>query len=264
MRIVRFNTRGNVKCGVLENNAIHGMKGSLFTQFKGPGSSYKLDGSTYNLGEVKLLAPCKPSKIVCVGGNHVTHCRDVEKAAAHPLMFDKPSTSVIGPEDTIVLPDPGRFVTYEGELAVVIGKKAKDVAEEHVDEYVLGYTCHNDIGDIDILNEDASSHTRGKGFDTFSPIGPWIETDINPNDLKIETHLNGELCQSDRTGGLVVGITKLVSFFSSVMTLLPGDVVSTGTPGKLGTERLKPGDVLELTIEKIGTMRNYIASKNNK
>lgn len=264
MRILRFNAQGTVKYGVLEDNDIRGMQGSPFTQWKGPGSSFKLDGSTYKLNEVKLLAPCTPSKVLCVGGNHINHTRDADKSYKIPLMFDKPSTAVVGPDDTILLPpEANNSLAYEGELAVVIGKRATDVPEEKWREYVLGYTCHNDVAIYGFLS---GSHTRGKGYDTFAPIGPWIETDLDPDDVIIETRINGKIAQHDSTKGIIAKVPRLIHFFTSAITLLPGDVLSTGTPGKMGEEtgedmNLKPGDVVELEIDKIGTLRNYVANK---
>jgi 2-keto-4-pentenoate hydratase/2-oxohepta-3-ene-1,7-dioic acid hydratase in catechol pathway len=171
-----------------------------------------------------------------------------------PLIFLKPSTTVIGPDGKIILPHGRKRIDYEGELGVVIGKKAKDVPEEEANEYVLGYTCFNDVSDRHAQAEDGQ-WTRAKGYDTFAPIGPWIETDIDSDKLKLETYLNGELRQSASTNDLIFGASKLISFISAVMTLLPGDVIATGTPSGIGP--ISPGDVIEIRIEKIGTLRNF-------
>jgi 2-keto-4-pentenoate hydratase/2-oxohepta-3-ene-1,7-dioic acid hydratase in catechol pathway len=149
-------------------------------------------------------------------------------------------------------------VDYEGELGVVIGRKAKDVSKEGMNDYILGYTCVNDVTERHVQKADGQ-WTRAKGYDTFAPIGPWIETNVAPNDLKLETYLNGELRQSARTSDLVFGVAELVSFISGVMTLLPGDVIATGTPSGIG--RMNLGDVVEVRIEKIGTLRNYVVAK---
>jgi len=214
------------------------------------------DGSTYKLGEVRLLAPCAPSKIVALGLNYRSHAEETKlPIPSVPLIFLKPSTSVIGPDDEILLPPLSRRVDYEGELGVVIDRKAKDVSRDMAKDYVLGYTCVNDVSER-YAQRDDGQWTRAKGFDTFAPVGPWIETEINPDDLNIETYLNGSLCQSARTSDLIFGVDELVSFISSVMTLLPGDIISTGTPSGIG--RMNHGDVVEVSIEKIGTLRNYV------
>lgn len=257
MRLVRFAAQKRVKYGILEGNVVHGLRGSPFAQFRGPGSSFRLDGSTFRTDEVRLLTPCLPSKIVCLGLNYRTHAEESKMTIPSvPLIFLKPSTAVIGPDDKIVLPQPGRRVDYEGELAVVIGRKVKDVAEDKAKGHVLGYTCFNDVSDRDVLKEDGLQLARGKGYDTFAPMGPWIETDLDPDDVLLETYLNGELRQSARTSDLIVGVSKLISFISGAMTLLPGDVIATGTPSGIG--RMNPGDVVEVRIEKIGTLRNFV------
>ena len=259
LRIVRFATGRKVKYGVLEGSAIRGFRGSPFAHFKGCSSSFTLDGSTYELGEVRLLAPCVPSKIVALGLNYHSHAEETKLSIPSvPLIFLKPSTAVIGHDDEIVLPPLSRRVDYEGELGVVIGRKAKDVLQDKAQDYILGYTCVNDVSERYAQKEDGQ-WTRAKGFDTFAPIGPWIETEIDPDDLKIETYLNGRLCQSARTSDLIFGVAELVSFISSVMTLLPGDIISTGTPSGIG--RMNPGDVVEVRIEKIGNLRNFVVGR---
>ncbi|MBA7711065.1 hypothetical protein ES703_120017 [subsurface metagenome] len=259
MRIIRFVAQHKVKYGALEDNVIHGFRGSPFTHFKSPGSSPIFDGSTYELGKVRLLAPCLPSKIVCLGLNYGDHAEETKlPIPATPLIFLKPSTSVIGPDDEIILPRSSRRVDYEGELGVVIGRKAKDVPEDKAKDYVLGYTCVNDVSERYVQKEDGQ-WTRAKGYDTFAPIGPWIETELDPDDLKLETYLNGELRQSTDTSNLIFGVAKLISFISSAMTLLPGDVIATGTTSGIG--RMKPGDVVEVKIEKIGSLRNLVVSQ---
>jgi 2-keto-4-pentenoate hydratase/2-oxohepta-3-ene-1,7-dioic acid hydratase in catechol pathway len=172
-----------------------------------------------------------------------------------PLIFLKPPTAVIGPDDKIILKHLTNRVDHEGELGVVIGKKAKDVPEDKAREYILGYTCFNDVSDRNAQNEDNQA-TRGKGYDTYAPFGPWIETDVVPDDLKLETYLNGELRQSARTRDFIFNVSQLVHFISAIMTLLPGDLIATGTPAGVG--HMKPGDVVEVKIEKIGTLRNFV------
>lgn len=258
MRIVRFATQGKIKYGVLADNTVHGLRGSPFVRFKGPGNSFGLDGSAYELPEVKLLSPCLPSKIVALGLNYRSHAGEVKMSLPSvPLIFLKPSTAVIGPDDVIILPRDAKRVDYEGELGVVIGRRAKDVLRAEAKGYVLGYTCVNDVTERHIQKADGQ-WTRAKGFDTFAPVGPCIETELVPDDLKLETYLNGELRQSGRTSDLIFGIAELIEFVSGVMTLLPGDIISTGTPSGIGS--MNPGDVVGIIIEKIGTLRNYVAS----
>ena len=260
MRIVRFDTRDKVKYGMLAENIVHGFQGNPFAHFKRLGSSLTLDRSTYKLEEVRLLAPCLPSKIVCLGLNYRSHAEETKLPVPPvPLIFLKPPTAIIGPGDKIILPRLYRHVDYEGELGVVIGKKAKDVPEDKAKEYVIGYTCFNDVSERHAQKEDGQ-WTRAKGYDTFAPIGPCIETEVNPDDLKLETYLNGELRQSACTSDLIFGVSKLVSFISGVMTLLPGDVITTGTPSGIG--RVNPGDVVEVRIERIGTLRNFVVAQS--
>jgi len=259
LRIVRFAAQNKVKYGRLEGNIIHSFRGSPLIRFKGPDSSFTLDGDIYELDEVRLLVPCTPSKIVCLGLNYRSHAEESKfPIPSVPLIFLKPSTAVIGPDDEIILPRFSKRVDYEGELGVVIGKKAKDVPQNLAKDYVLGYTCVNDVSERHIQKEDGQ-WTRAKGFDTFAPIGPWVETEIDPDDLKLETYLNGEVRQSTRTSDLIFGIAELISFISGVMTLLPGDVIATGTTAGIG--RMNPGDVVEVRIEKIGNLRNFVVGQ---
>lgn len=257
MRLVRFAAQGRPKYGLLTDNVISGLRGSPFAHFQHLNSPSILDGSTYKLDEVKLLVPCLPSKIVCLGLNYPSHIEETKlPIPSAPLIFLKPSTAVIGPDDKIILPQGRKRIDYEGELGVVIGKKAKDVPEEKAREYIVGYTCFNDVSDRHAQAEDRQ-WTRAKGYDSFAPIGPWIETEADPENLKLETYLNGELRQSASTSDLIFGISKLISFISGVMTLLPGDVIATGTPSGIGP--LNPGDVIEVRIDKMGTLRNFVA-----
>ncbi len=260
MRIVRFVYKGKPRYGILKNGVISGIKGNPFASSRGRSAPFEPDGTTCQMAEVKLLAPCLPSKIVCLGLNYRKHAEEFKLEIPHvPLIFLKPSTAVIGPDDKIILPRTSTRVDYEGELGVVIAKKAKDVPENKFREVILGYTCFNDVTERHIQKDDGQ-WTRAKSFDTFAPLGPWIETDIDPDNLKLETYLNGELRQSIRTSDLIFGIPKLVSFISSVMTLLPGDVIASGTPS--GVNRMKHGDVIEVTIEKIGTLKNSVVAQS--
>ncbi|MBI2831975.1 MAG: fumarylacetoacetate hydrolase family protein [Chloroflexi bacterium] len=256
MRIIRFATGRTTRYGIFEDNIIRALRGSPFAptfNLKKP----PLDSATYSPDEVKLLAPCAPSKLVCLGLNYHKHAEEFnQQIPSVPLIFLKPSTSVIGPDEEIVLPYLTARIDYEGELGAVIGKRAKNVPQEKVRDYILGYTCVNDVTERHAQKEDVQ-WTRSKSFDTFAPIGPWIETDVEPDDLEIQTRLNGELRQSARTSDLIFSVPKVVSFISSIMTLLPGDVIPTGTPSGIG--RIKPDDVVEVCIEKIGTLRNPVS-----
>jgi len=211
------------------------------------------------LEELKLLAPCTPSKVICLGVNYRSHAIETGlPIPSVPLIFLKPPTAVIGPEDKIELPRlEKRRVDYEAELGVVIGKRAKAISREQAKECVLGYTCFNDVSERYAQKSDGQ-WTRCKGYDTFAPIGPWIETEVDPDDLLVESYLNGEVRQSARTSDLIFGIADIVSFISGIMTLLPGDVIATGTPSGIG--KMKPGDVIEIKIEKIGTLKNYVVN----
>jgi 2-keto-4-pentenoate hydratase/2-oxohepta-3-ene-1,7-dioic acid hydratase in catechol pathway len=249
VRVIRFSVQGKIKYGVLEEGFIRGLWGRPFARFS-------FDGNTYKLDEVKLLAPCTPSKIVCLGLNYRSHAEETKLPIPEvPLIFLKPSTAVIGPNEEIVLPSHSRRVDYEGELGVVIGKRARHVSEDAAREYVLGYTCFNDVSDRHNQRDDGQ-WTRAKGYDTFAPLGPWIETEIEPDDLKLETYLNGQRRQSARTSDLIFGVPRLISFISGVMTLLPGDVIATGTPS--GVCPMNPGDTVEVRIEGIGMLRNTV------
>ncbi len=259
MRIVRFVAQGRAKYGMLAGNIIRGIRGSPFAHLNQLGSQPTLDGSTYKLDEIRLLAPCLPSKIVCLGLNYRSHIEETKlPMPSVPLIFLKPSTAVIGPHDKIILPRGWKRIDYEGELGVVIGKKAKYLPEEDAKKYVLGYTCFNDVSDRHAQAADGQ-WTRAKGYDTFAPIGPWIETEADPDNLKLETYLNDELRQSASTSDLIFGISKLISFISGIMTLLPGDVIATGTPSGIGP--MNPGDVVEVKIENIGALKNFIVTQ---
>jgi len=260
VHIVRFISKGRVTYGTIENEIITSFRGSPFPDSKGRSLLFEADGGSYHLEEVKLLAPCLPSKVVCLGLNYRSHAEEVKiEIPRVPLIFLKPSTAVIGTDDTIVLPRFSTRVDYEGELGIVIGKKAKDVPEDEAGEFILGYTCFNDVTERHIQKDDRQ-WTRAKSFDTFAPIGPCIETEIDPSNLRLETYLNDELRQSICTSDLIFDVPRLVNFISSVMTLLPGDVIATGTPS--GIDRMSAGDVVEVRIEKIGILRNRIIAQD--
>ncbi len=210
----------------------------------------------YGLDEVRLIAPCLPTKVVAVGLNYKDHAEELGLTLPQePLLFLKPPSSVIGPYDKILIPSQSSRVDYEAELAVVIAKTAKNVSASEASDYILGYTCLNDVTARDLQSKDGQ-WTRAKGFDTFCPIGPWIETDTDPSDLDIALYLNGELKQHSRTSNLIFHPFQLVEFVSSVMTLMPGDVIATGTTSGIGP--MKQGDQVEVRIEGIGSLWNFV------
>jgi len=198
----------------------------------------------------------KPSKIVCVGLNYIDHAKELDmKIPDEPIIFLKPSSAVIFNNEKIKYPKMSKQVDYEAELAVVIGKKCKNVSEKNSKKYILGYTCLNDVTARDLQKKDGQ-WTRAKSFDTFCPLGPRIVSGINPNNLRIELFLNGKLEQSSNTRNLIFKIPELVSFVSKIMTLEKYDVIATGTP--VGVGPVKIGDKIEVKIEKIGTLTNYV------
>jgi len=208
------------------------------------------------LEDVPLLAPAVPGKIVAVGLNYRDHAEEVgAKVPGEPLIFLKPSTAVIGPGALICYPKMASRVDYEGELGVVIGREARNVNPSQAGAYILGYVCFNDVTARDLQQRDPQ-WTRAKGFDTFAPLGPWIETDLDPRHLKLETFLNGELKQSSNTENLFFDCDELVGFISQIMTLMPGDVIATGTPSGIGP--MSDGDRVDVVIEGIGTLTNTV------
>ncbi len=252
MRIIRFALEGRSGYGILAGEQISVLWG---TPYEGLATA----GEILSLPEVTLLAPCEPSKIVAIGLNYRDHALEFgNPIPAEPLIFIKPSTAVIGPDEDIVYPEMSRRVDYEAELAIVIGKTARHVKEEDFRDYVLGYTCINDVTARDLQKKDGQ-FTRSKGFDTFAPLGPWIETEIpDPGNLRVESYLNGQRRQSSTTSNLVFPVPALISFISQIMTLLPGDVIATGTPSGIGP--MQPGDVVEVRVEGIGTLKNGVVA----
>ncbi len=250
MKIVSFTATEKAEYGILTGAAIEGIEGT-------PYQDLQPSGRRYDLGEVKLLPPCSPSKILALGLNYHSHAEELGMPLpAEPLLFMKPSTAIIGPEDSISYPPSSEQVDYEGELGVVIGKRAYRVPVGKALDYVLGYTCFNDVTARDLQRKD-KQWTRAKGFDTFAAIGPCIQTELDPASADIETYLNGELKQRGNTSDLIFPVPELISFISGVMTLLPGDVIATGTPSGIGP--MRPGDTVEVKIAGIGTLRNHVA-----
>ncbi|MEE2528778.1 fumarylacetoacetate hydrolase family protein [Pseudarthrobacter sp. J75] len=214
----------------------------------------------HKLEDVRLLAPIIPrSKVIGVGRNFVEHAKELgNEVPAQPLLFLKPNTAVVGPNDPVVLPDFSEEVSFEAELCVVIGRICKDVPEERVDDVVFGYTCGNDFTARDVQKSDLQ-WARAKGFDTSAPLGPWIETELDTEDLQIQSRLNGDLRQDGNTSQMIRGVRELVSIVSHAFTLLPGDVIMTGTPAGVGL--VQAGDRIEVEIEGIGRLSNPIVRR---
>jgi len=249
MKIVRFTIDKKVRYGILGSDSIQGIEDKSYRYLK-PTDRY------YQLSEVKLLSPCLPSKIVAVGLNYRAHAEETKMPLPNaPLIFLKPSTAVIGPEENITYPSASHRVDYEGELGVVIKKPVWRVSVEDALDYVLGYTCFNDTTARDLQRSDGQ-WTRAKGFNTFAAIGPCIETELDPGNVVLETYLNEELKQHTNTNDLIYSVPELINFISHVMTLLPGDIIATGTPSGIGP--MYPGDTVEIKIGPIGTLRNYV------
>jgi 2-keto-4-pentenoate hydratase/2-oxohepta-3-ene-1,7-dioic acid hydratase in catechol pathway len=220
-----------------------------------------LTDEQHRLSDVRLLAPVIPrSKVVGIGRNYAAHAAELgNDLPAEPLMFLKPNTSVIGPGDPIFYPKQSQDVQFEGELAVVIGRICRDVAPDRVADVVYGYTVGNDVTARDLQRNDVQ-FTRGKGFDSFCPLGPWIETELDTTDLRVQTHLNGDLQQDGSTKDMIFDVPTLVAHVSSVMTLLPGDVILTGTPEGVGP--MNPGDEVEIFVSGIGNLTNKVVSRD--
>ena len=221
-----------------------------------PFGDISLTGARVPLAGVRLLPPVLPSKVVAVGRNYAEHAHEMDaEPPADPMLFLKPSTAVVGPGASVVYPKLSTRVDYEGELVVVIGRLCREVPVARAHEVILGYTCGNDVTARDLQRADGQ-WTRGKGFDTFCPLGPWIETELDPADLAISTTVNGEVRQDSRTSLLLHDVATLIAYASAVMTLLPGDVIMTGTPAGVGP--LAVGDEVSVSVEGIGTLTNSV------
>jgi 2-keto-4-pentenoate hydratase/2-oxohepta-3-ene-1,7-dioic acid hydratase in catechol pathway len=251
VRLVRFRFGERIATGVSDfgSDSIRVLQGTFFEDPVPTGEEVPVD-------DVRLLSPVLPSKVVCIGKNYAAHAAEFgSEVPDEPLVFLKPSTAVIGPKDPIRLLPVSKRVDYEGELAVVIGRIAKDVRTEEAFRYILGYTCANDVTLRDLQRTD-DQWARAKGFDGSCPLGPWIETDLDPTDVRVETRLNGEVRQAGQTADLAYGVATLIEYITSFMTLLPGDAVLTGTPEGVGS--LSAGDVVEVEVDGVGTLSNPV------
>lgn len=250
MKIFRYRYRNKILWGVLKEENIYPVRGSIFEDFR-------IEEKGVPIGSISLLAPVQPSKIVAVGVNYRDHALEMGRPLPEePLLFLKPPSAVIGPNEEIIYPRQAKRVDYEGEVAVVIKKKARLLTEnDDINAFILGYTCFNDVTARDLQLKDVQ-FTRAKSFDTFAPIGPCIATDVNPGHLRIKTFLNGKLKQSSTTRNLIFSVPTLVRFISGIMTLYPGDVITTGTPAGVGP--MTPGDRVDIQVEGIGTLSNTV------
>ncbi len=249
MKFARILFQDKVRFAVIEGDKARLIEGTVFDEFA-------LTDEVYPLSSVRLLAPVEPSKVVCVGLNYAEHARETNMPVPdEPILFIKPSTSVIGPGEAIIYPKMTKRMDYEAELGVVIKKQMKNVSPAESRNYLLGYTCLNDVTARDLQRKDGQ-WTRSKSFDTFCPIGPWVIDDIDPNNVDIELYLNGKRRQASNTKEFVFKMEDLLSFISRVLTLLPGDVVATGTPSGIGP--MKRGDQVEVRIQGIGGLKNPV------
>jgi len=248
-RFVRFELEGQVSYGRVENESVRVIEGDLF------GENRVLD-QTVPLSSVHLLAPVTPSKVIAVGLNYQSHLGDREPAP-EPGLFAKYPTSLIGPGSPIVRPPDAGNLHYEGEMVVVIGREAKDVPVGEAEACVFGVTAGNDVSERDWQQNDLQWF-RAKASDTFGPVGPMIVTGLDFNDLLLQTRVNGEVRQSERTSDLLFDVATIVSYVSRYVTLLPGDIIFTGTPGS--TQPLEPGDVVEVELEGVGVLRNPVTA----
>ncbi len=249
MKFLRYSYNDNIEYGILEKSKVMKIKGDIFSDFE-------TTEDEIDLNSIKLLSPTAPSKVVAVGLNYVDHAKELKmEIPSNPIIFIKPASTVIGPEDPIIYPETSTQVDYEVELGIVIGRRAKNVEKTEAKDYILGYTVFNDVTARDLQRKD-NQWTRAKSYDTFAPIGPYIETDIDPFDLPISLKLNGKLKQDSSTKNMIFNCYELLEFISEIMPLEPGDVIATGTPPGVGP--MNRGDTVEAEIEGIGILKNYV------
>lgn len=254
MRVCRFSTRGTVGYGLVVEDRVTAIAE------KSPFAGLTPAGTSVPLSEVKLLTPVLPSKIVAVGRNYSAHAAELDHdVPSEPLLFMKAPSALLNPGEQIILPPDSSRVDYEGELVVVIGRTARNLAASARPlDHVLGFTCGNDVTARDLQKRDGQ-FMRSKSFDSFAPLGPWIETDLDVTDVTLETRVNGEVKQKGRSKDLVFPVEHLIRYIARVMTLFPGDIIFTGTPAGVGP--LKPGDRVEVEIAGIGSLVNLVAAR---
>ena len=254
--IARYEINGSIHYGHLEDGALRRMEGGLF-------DGMTPTGAVDDPLNVRMLSPLAAPRIFGVGANYVAHIAEMNMVTpTRPMLFMKPTNTVAGPDDPVILPLEGGMVHYEAELAVVIGKAARRVSAEDAGQVILGYTCANDISERVIQKQemDQGCLLIGKGFDTFCPLGPVIATGLDPSNLRLEARLNGETRQSSSTSDLLFSVPQLVSYLSQAISLQPGDVIITGTPSGVG--QIAPGDVMEIELEGVGVLRNPVVAES--
>ncbi len=259
MKIVRYETKGQNYYGVLRED------GQLDRLTGDPFERQEMTSIRDPIAAVRVLAPVPRPRIFGAGLNYVSHIKESGQDAPEiPMLFMKPSTAVVGTDEAILIPDQCKEVHFEGELAAVIGKTARNLSEEEALSAVFGYTCANDVSDRPIQFAEMAMGCLliGKGFDTFCPLGPLIATDLDPTNLEMVARVNGEVRQQINTSDLLFNVAQLVAYMSRAITLLPGDVIITGTPSGVG--RVKPGDVVEVEIDGIGILRNQVAAEQHQ
>ena len=250
MLYCRFENAGSAAWGIVEDHQVVEITPDIFSSFERTGRSFAMD-------EVRFLAPCQPSKIIAVGLNYKDHIKEFGRTEIpqEPVLFLKAPSALIGPDEKIVITKEAGRVDYEAELAVVIGKKGKNIPEGHAMEYALGITCLNDVTARELQKKDAQ-WARAKSFDTFAPVGPWIADGLPTQNLRLEARVNQKVVQTGHTRDMIFPVPMLISYISKFMTLFPGDIISTGTPQGVGP--LKGGDVVEIFVEGVGILRNSV------
>lgn len=252
MRLARFIHQGKTAYGIVDGEVVRAVDGNIV-------ANPKPIGRPIPIKDVKFLVPCEPTKVIAMAMNYRKHAEELKlKLPDEPVFFYKPQSSLIGMGDAIEYPSLSKQVDYEAEMAFVIGKTAKSVPISKALNYVLGYTCFNDVTARDIQFKTSIEFVKSKGFDTFAAVGPWIETDLDPSNLKLECLVNGRVRQSGNTNDLIFGVAETISFISSIMTLCPGDIIATGTPSGIGP--LSVGDVVAVYVEGIGTLENKVVA----
>ncbi|MGA2858217.1 MAG: fumarylacetoacetate hydrolase family protein [Candidatus Sulfotelmatobacter sp.] len=251
MRLARFSHHDKIGYGIVQGQEVCPVKGDIFAK-------QTRDGEPIPMSKVRFLVPSVATKVIALGINYRTHAEELKiKIPDEPLFFYKPPSSLIGTRDCIQYPPQSKRVDYEAELAFVIGKTAKNVPVSRALDYILGYTCFNDVTARDIQCKDGGLElVKSKAFDTFGVVGPWIETEIDPGKLTIECLVNGVVKQAGNTSDLIFGVAETLSYISTIMTLCPGDIIATGTPSGIGP--LSVGDVVSVRLEGVGTLENTV------
>lgn len=253
MRIVRFQAGGEARYGVVEDDIVREIAGDVFGRLRPTRKKHLLK-------RIRFLPPTAPTKIVGVGLNYRDHAAEMGfEPRDEPVIFLKPGTAALPHRGKILYPKVSNRLDYEAEMAIVIGRYARDISAKNARRVILGYTCFNDVTARDLQRKDGQ-WTRGKSFDTFAPVGPWVETKLDPHNAPVRAYLNGELKQTSNTANMIFDVPYMVSFITTVMPLFPGDVIATGTPAGVGP--MKPGDTIEIEIEGIGRLQNTVVRKS--